>query len=513
MIERPRTVPGGANVSRARGRTAICACATRSGRRVLAKMTRSFSTLAVGSYLCVLTGCFEQAPSVGEGGSSEGSGSASEESATSSSMSNGSSGSPTSSPDGSGSEAPSGVCGDGAVEGDEICDDGNEQDGDGCESDCRPSSGYPLWTVVEDEANTLAIYTVAVTPEGDIIAGGVLVDADDLENPWLARYAPDGTRLWTEATPAEGGEAHYRGLTVLADGRVLGVGAVKTQAEYDDAWLRVVDVDGNIAWQHEVQTNTADTYLLSIAPRQDGGFVGVGSATDASGTRPFVAPIDPNGDSWQQGINSEDVGTYANDYGQMFSVVSYGTGLLVVGSARVDPMQPSDAAAWLLTADGDALGPPDVFGGEGDQDFIDVAVDGDDVHAIGRSGMGTVSALRIAKLDVGDSVALAWEQPWSDEQFNVGNALAASGGVRYVAASTTPDPDNSDAYDSRVLRWDGEESDPRWSMPYEDPSPGLDYAADVAIAPDGTVVVVGPMTPEAGGDVGSINAWVRKLAP
>lgn len=451
-------------------------------------MTRSFSTFALGSYLCASAGCFEQAPSIGDGGSSDGSGSASEESATGSSMSNGSSGSPTSSPDGSGSESDStGECPDG---------------------DCMPSSGETIWTVVQDEAFNIGIYTVVVTGEGDIVAGGAVLDENEVPRPWLGRYAPDGTLSWTETSVAAGGRAHYRGLIALDDGRVVGVGGVVTGGELDDAWLRAVDADGEVVWQHELQTGSSTTYLLGVAPRSGGGLMAVGSASDTEGTRPFVATFEPMQDGWQQGVHSEDSQEYVGTYGTMFSLVSRGNEFVVVGFTQQVSDGPSDAAVWRIDDNGYSIPPVATFGGEGDQDFVDIVDDGGVLHVLGRTGMGDVSAVRLARLGVGDSIVLEWEKTWSDLPFNVGNGLAVSGGVRYVAASTNMGQD-SDGFDTRVLRWDGEENMPRWAMPFADPSPGLDYAADVAVAPDGTIVAVGPVTP-AGGNV---DGWIRKLAP
>lgn len=424
-------------------------------------------------------------------------------------MTNGSSGSPTTSPDGSGgSEESSGMCGDQVVEGDEICDDGNQQDGDGCESDCQPTSGYPLWTVVQDETFNIGIYSVVVTGEGDIVAGGAVLDEDEVPRPWLGRYAPDGTLLWTETSVAAGGRAHYRGLIALDDGRVVGVGGVVTGGELDDAWLRAVDADGEVAWQHELQTGSSTTYLLGVVPRAGGGLMAVGSASDSDGTRPFVATFNPMQGGWEQGEHSEDSQEYVGTNGTMFSLVPRGNEFVVVGFTQQVMDGPSDAAVWRIDDNGYAVSPATTFGGEGDQDFVDIVDDGGVLHVLGRIGMGDVSALRLARLGVGDSIVLEWEKTWSDLPFNVGNGLAVSGGVRYVAASTNMGQE-SDGFDTRVLRWDGEENAPRWAMPFADPSPGLDYAADVAVAPDGTVVVVGPVTPEGG----NVDGWIRKLAP
>lgn len=452
-------------------------------------MTRRFR-IAVGSYLCVSLwaggACFPQAPSVGEGssdGSDDGSGSAT----SGASMPNDASGSPTTAPDGS----------------------AGSEDSTGCTLDCQPASGEPLWTVVQDEENNIGIYTVAVTAEGDIVAGGAVLDADDHASPWLGRYAPDGTLLWTEAMPAASGNAHYRGLVALDDGRVLGVGGIDTSSDTDPAWLRAWSPSGDVVWEYELQTIGGPASLLGVVPRSDGGLIAVGTVTDANGSRPFVVGFDPEGDGWQPGITSEDIGEYLDTIGAMFSIVADDDGYLIVGFTQQEMNGPSDAAVWRIDANGYSMGLPATFGGEGDDDFVDIVKDGEVVHVLGRTGSGSVSTLWLARLTVGDSVTIAWEETWSELAFNVGNGLAVRDGVRYVAASTNIS-DQADGFESRVLRWDGDENAPTWVVPFADPSPGLDYAADVAIAPDGTVVAVGPVTPEDGS---SIDAWIRKMAP
>lgn len=115
--------------------------------------------------------------------------------------------------------APAGHCGDGLVqaEGDEACDDADAIDGNGCNTDCRPS-GMVVWE--HEDARYGTAYGVAVGSDGAIYAVG---QADGVvTSAWVGRLGDaDGAVEWSYELPTPDGaldNGFYAATAVNGDG-------------------------------------------------------------------------------------------------------------------------------------------------------------------------------------------------------------------------------------------------------------------------------------------------------
>ncbi len=412
--------------------------------------------------------------------------------------------------DSSSAEGSMGFCGDGTIDDGEVCDDGNDVTADGCEIDCRPSSGQPYWTVVEPGGGFRDnAHVIIAAPNGDVVVGGARGTSDTTSNPWVARYAADGTLQWDDDATAGEGADLICGLAWIDDD-VVAVGSFDTGASLQHGLLRVFDGGGAETWSDGYGFEPASMILLGVAPRSAGGWFAGGSTsldTEASAALLGYEGVSP---AWLLTTSTPESGTLEGQLGTIFALAEDATGrVIAVGSDDGGTDKGSDAWIAIIEADGTLLHEA-AFGGSGDDDFVDLVLDGSTVHVVGRHASGAeASDLWLARLQVDDTIQLGWQAMWSDASFTVGNGLVADGRTRYIAGATSQGGD-LDGYDARVLRWDGEAAAPTWVVPFDDVAPGTDFASDVTIAADGTVVVCGGVTPVGTGDR---QAWIRKLAP
>ncbi|MCA9709406.1 MAG: trypsin-like serine protease [Myxococcales bacterium] len=211
-------------------------------------------------------------------------------------------------------------CGNGILEEGERCDDANQVDGDGCSALCEPSGelleelrwpereldayGYGIaavgdgsyvvagrrdlagagsaavvlgldaalgvtWTTAvegttpDDFARALA---VAVADDGAIWAAGYNVRdelGEDVEEPWIGRFDPDGTLLWSQIV--SGARGTYRDVIALPQGDAVAVG---WQTEADDTGRQLVRrhqaADGAEAWVRVEPLADPESVALSV---------------------------------------------------------------------------------------------------------------------------------------------------------------------------------------------------------------------------------------------------------
>lgn len=412
--------------------------------------------------------------------------------------------------DSSSAEGSVGVCGDGAIDGDEVCDDGNDVIADGCEPDCTPSSGQPYWTVVEPGGGFPdGAYVITAAPDGDVVVGGARGTSATTSNPWVARYAADGTSQWNDDAAAGDGADVIRGLALIDDD-VVAVGSFDAGAGLLHGLLRVFDGGGGEIWSDGYGFEPTSVVLLGVAPRSAGGWFAGGSTSLDTEASAALLGYEGASPAWLRTASTPESGTLEGQFGTIFAIAEDLTGRAVaVGTDDGGADKGSDAWVAILEADGTVLREA-AFGGSGDDDFVDLVLDGSTVHVVGRHANGSAASdLWLARLQVDDTIQLGWQALWSDASFTVGNGLVAEGGTRYIAGATSPGGE-LDGYDARVLRWDGEAAAPTWVVPFDDLAPGTDFASDLTIAADGTVVVCGAVTPAGTGDR---QAWIRKLAP
>lgn len=480
-------------------------------------------TFLVASLVCA-PGCFADSPFVTsggdgpngtDGGSSDGDSTAGDPTTTadataaSGSASQGSAG--TGAQD-SGSEGTDvGVCGDAVVDDGEPCDDGNDVPGDGCEFDCTPSSGLPYWTVIDEgEGSRGGAYVVIAATDGDVVVGGARGSSATTSDPWVARYDADGGVRWSDAMAAGEGNDVIRGLAAIDDG-VVAVGAFDPVVGQHHGLVRVFDDDGAMLWSDDYWYEPTQVVLLGVAGREAGGWFAAGTAIEDATSTSALLRYDGQAD-WSRAVSTVEDGSFEGHFGTIFAIVEDPTGrALAVGSDYTSGNGIGHTQAWaaLLQPDGSVLR-ESYFGGEGDDDLVDVVLMGNTAYAVGRlGGFGESSQAWLVRLQVDDMIQVSWQATWSDASFTVANGLATNGSTHYVAAATSPGG-TPEGYDARILRWEDGADVPTWVVPFEDDAPGSDFASDVAIASDGTVVAVGAVTPAGTSDR---RAWVRKLAP
>lgn len=404
-----------------------------------------------------------------------------------------------------GSEQP-GACGDGTIDRVEICDDGNMTPGDGCEPDCSATPGSPLWTVIYDGGvGHDGAYALAVDGKGNVVVGGGQAISATDNDPWVALYDSDGEEYWSNTISIGSGDDVVRGLGSAA-GRVITAGSFSVNADSSDGFAQVFASDGTPGWNETFDVGVND-YFIGVGVDPDGFFT-AGILDDGSGdTRPVVLHFLDNGGDYSQNVSTEDTLAFAGRLGGFLAVTATPDGgALVVGFDNEGGA--SDALAAVLDAEGNLVGETGVFDcGSGDSDFTDVAFNADGTaQVVGRCGLsGELTSLWTARLAIAGGITMQWDATYDAGPFTAANGFARDGDVSFIAGST----ETGGEFDTIVLRWDGEAAEPTWVVPFAESSPGVDYAIDVALSPDDTIIAAGVVTQE-GSDTS--DGWVRKLA-
>lgn len=394
--------------------------------------------------------------------------------------------------------------------------DGTIDDSDGgtdsgpCEGD-EPECldpGDTVWSVVLGEAGYDAAYALAVDGDRVLVVGEREISGGDT-SPWTARLSGvDGTVEWEQGTNASAGHSDLRAVVAAGDGRSVAAGNIPSESVTTAGYLEHRNDAGESGW-----TNTytyADTnYLLGLALDDAGGFHAVGHTGDFPGAVPLLLHYaDDGGGGWQQDFSSDELATFGVE-GQLFGLDHAPNGSLVIAGARMSGAT-SDAWLVMIGPEGSVIDEHST-GGPMNDGFVDVDVDADgNGVAVGRSATGESSGeLLVLHFAVGDALEPGWEHSWGEAMSTNPNGFARDGDALFIAAGVLDDPKDFTAYDSAVIRWDGEADDPTWVVPFETDMPGRDYAMDVALYDDETIVACGVVTPDDG-DVE--DAWIRRLA-
>ena len=241
-----------------------------------------------------------------------------------------------------GFEPPMAECGNGFVEGDEECDDANDQNDDGCSSDCRLQCGLE-WTAL----------SLAPTDQSDLDARGVTVDGRGVttvvgflrevttdqrgnetamdDEALVMQIAADGTVAYEERlAPEAGGDIDVVGVVADADGSVY-VAATATAAGGDsDIRLYKLDDSGQVLWsvEHDSAQDTAEDLAFGVALDGDGHPVVSGQVRAGEGDDDvWVASYDAdNGDPrWSATWSGQANGGFSTDDGGPVTVAPDGT--------------------------------------------------------------------------------------------------------------------------------------------------------------------------------------------
>ncbi|MCX4239587.1 hypothetical protein [Paraliomyxa miuraensis] len=138
-------------------------------------------------------------------------------------------------------------CGDGFLDDAEACDDGDQVDGNGCNVDCVVS-GSVLWEVTYDSLQhgvDTAYGITADSMDNVIVAGALGYGAQSV--PWLRKYSPDGSPVWTANLTSPGSNASLGPIATLPDDGFV-VGGSFDPGGPNDAWLMRVSSTGQTVW-------------------------------------------------------------------------------------------------------------------------------------------------------------------------------------------------------------------------------------------------------------------------
>lgn len=188
--------------------------------------------------------------------------------------------------------------------------------------------GNKLWIKQLGDWGWTSANDVAVTPDGDIYITGVSnSNLGNKSDAWLAKYDPEGNRLWVTHL-CKSGESASHGVAVDSQGNVYMAGYVKdepaeTISGWADAWIAKYDTRGNQQWFKQLGgVSAVDDAVYGIAiDGQDKIYVTGYTESDlggsnAGGNDAWVAILDTQGN-----VSSiKQLGTPANDYALAIAV-------------------------------------------------------------------------------------------------------------------------------------------------------------------------------------------------
>ncbi len=334
---------------------------------------------------------------------------------------------------------------------------------------------------------------VAVGPDGHVFVTGRSRLDGESQRGFVARYDDDGTRLWSRDFEFLGwDDAH--GVAVASNGDVLVGGSANPNVGAGFGWLARLTGDGAPVWElDELDLSTA----YRLEPDLDGGFI-----LAASG--PNWGPGEPPAVVSRHGSDGEALWTHTadamGDNSENFArgVAFDGEGNIVAAGSL------SDRSRWIskLTPEGNVVWEVIETGDPFEINvFFDVAVsETGDVYAVGT----VASETYVGRYSVdGEPIWSRLVVPETDWNYAYGVAVLPGGDIVVVG--------------NRSLAG---ESHPLWARRYTpDGEVVWDYhvptgssfgsnAEDIAIAPDGDIVLVGTVPHGF-----SSSMWVAKLTP
>jgi uncharacterized delta-60 repeat protein len=363
------------------------------------------------------------------------------------------------------------MCGNGVVETGEDCDDGNTTDGDGCNNNCKLSSGTPVWTQTLNGSNGLldTWYAVTVDSAGNAIVAGARV-VGQTTDAVVAKYDPTGKQLWLQTYDGGvNGDDAANSVAVDAQGNIIVAGSV-TEAgvatDNKDMWIRKYDPSGNVLW-----TKAYYGYDSSSGPYDDLDDIAYGVAVNAAGDI-FVATTI----------------TYDDTVGDVDILIGKLTG-----------------------ATGDIVWADSYYGpGDSDDEALSIAVDptGQVIAAgITMTAAGDYDMWVRKYQDGGTTPTILWTQTYDDaahqNDLAFGVATDASGNVVVVGE----EPVNSQ-FDASIRKYDTN-GNLLWTKLHAGAAGGADRIMSVRCDAAGNIYVGGSeTTANATGD-----AWMAKYSP
>ena len=327
---------------------------------------------------------------------------------------------------------------------------------------------------------------VAVATGGATYQVGDTFSFDPFQRPYVfaLKYATDGSLAWERAWkgPEQFSIDHASGVAVAGDGSVYVSGS--TIGVGGDALVLKFAPDGSLAWQQKWGAGGNDR-AEATAVGSDGSVYVVGSTTsfaDATTTAHlFVLKLNPDGTlAWQKLTPGSGQGVAIAPDGSIYAA---GVDVRPGGLGEFDTMllklTPSGALVWQRAYS--ALEIVDARGG------VAVAPDGS-VYIAGtgqdvtRAGDAVNDGILLKFSADGD---LLWDRSWDGRDGDTGEgvAVAPDGTVVFTGNTFTGDEKSDDAFVIQVAPNGRGTDGVKWG------GAGIDHGDDVAVAPDGTIVV------------------------
>ncbi len=378
------------------------------------------------------------------------------------------------------------VCGDGIIDGQETCDDGNAEDGDACRADCRLA--FEILDMSQFHVGNDLVFEVAVDPRGTAWAAGVSATESGVDAIVLS-VTPDGQidPFWHSVTP---GDDDFSSVALLPGGDIVTAGGFTEDGDRDGRLMRLT-TPGQVSWIHDYDGPDDGDSVATRDYAHDVAVNGAGELLVAYSSREIGEGSDIRISKYDEAGGELWSWTYAgtaHDDDAPAKLVIAPDGDVVFGGYSQEAGEPRGGVLGRVSDDGELRAlqtslPDRVFA---------LGVDADGVVAVGEGWIERRSR------DLQD-VVYTDLNPGFDYGFGVtpiAGGFVISGGVGVTG-------EQSNAF---VGAW-GNDGSPWWSDTYDNPEASLnDVARDSALAPDGSLVVVGT-TLEIGA---SSNIFVRR---
>ncbi|MEM9462794.1 MAG: DUF4215 domain-containing protein [Myxococcota bacterium] len=324
-------------------------------------------------------------------------------------------------------------CGDGIPDEGERCDDGNDDDHDGCRTDCqRPLRSTWVRAPRGGEQPAIAL-GLALDPSGGVVVVGRGQAANGAPmRAWLAGYAPDGEQRWAQWLPADPvwDTATAQAIVIDPAGDLWVTGHVRVEPEdeddngdEDDLWVARCDPEGTPRWTFIDDLGGHHDRGLAIALDPQGAVVAGHTVIDARNRDGVVLAFDGDGQtrwSWRYDGPARGI-----DDARAVAVASDGS--VVVGGGG------DDLTHWWLTkldAAGRPLGSSRIAGTVGAWVEALAIDDGGDLWVAGTE-----------VLDAPDAFD---ERTWHTQPFLA--RLDAAAGIRWIRSEPPEGPTRREAF-------------------------------------------------------------------
>ena len=401
------------------------------------------------------------------------------------------------------------VCGDGVVDEGEACDDGNEVNGDACNRDCRAShEELWSWSADGDEEADGDDYgaAVAAAADGKVAAVGTIF-VNGIFVAWTGLFSPTGEKLWeVTLSGPDGGPAGATSVAFNDAGDVLVGGYYDVMGGSIGTVIRLRGDDGEFVWQKDtcdaVTPSNVDSYAeynATAALRIDGSSVlvacnqqvvdGADAVVDGYAK---VLTYDAVGGG-ALGVETVDVAPMA--FNGIYAIDRRGSRTVLCGESRAADghqdawvqMRLGSETLWTLGI-GSGLAP------DGTDEWA-VGCSFDDADGVAvlfgsyHPGLGSTDAhLSLVNAQGSTIQKILLVEPLHDGTHEP-RALARDGDGALVMVGGVDIDDFTD--EDMWIHKRGSDGSAAWTVSGAGFGIGWDSAGGVAIAPDGSVVVVG----------------------